>query len=89
MGNTVSAAWNTQNNKGLNRMQENDGAGLERSKNLLEEKLPGWMPLPGRYPTAIEGPGNGSQIPCLQPERSFLIRVVLKISARGMLARAR
>jgi AraC-like DNA-binding protein len=36
-------------------MSENDRAGLERTKNLLKEKLLRWMPGSGDYPTAIEG----------------------------------
>jgi hypothetical protein len=35
-------------------MTENDRAGLERTNNLLKEKLLRWMPETGRYPTAIE-----------------------------------
>ncbi len=35
-------------------MTENDRAGLERTKNLLKEKLLRWMPGTGDYSTAIE-----------------------------------
>jgi AraC-like DNA-binding protein len=36
-------------------MAESDHPGLERTGNLLKEKLLRWMPETGRYPTAIEG----------------------------------
>jgi len=36
-------------------MKESDRVGLERTNNLLKEKLLRWMPEPGRYPTAIDG----------------------------------
>ncbi|HYA88178.1 MAG TPA: AraC family transcriptional regulator, partial [Nitrospirota bacterium] len=36
-------------------MKETNRAGLVRTNSLLKEKLLQWMPVPGRYPTAIEG----------------------------------
>ncbi|MHC1725507.1 MAG: AraC family transcriptional regulator N-terminal domain-containing protein [Syntrophobacteraceae bacterium] len=36
-------------------MTELDRASLERTKNLLKEKLLRWMPGSGRYPTVVEG----------------------------------
>ncbi len=36
-------------------MTEDERADLERTNNLLKEKLLRWMPGPGRYPTAIQG----------------------------------
>jgi AraC-like DNA-binding protein len=36
-------------------MTKNDRARLARANSLLKEKLLGWLPEPGRYPTSIEG----------------------------------
>jgi len=36
-------------------MTQSDRASLDRTNNLLKEKLLRWMPETGRYPTAIEG----------------------------------
>ncbi len=52
-------------------MTENHRAGLERTKNLLKEKLLRWMPEPGRYPTAIEGLTIVRRDEVTQPENCF------------------
>jgi AraC-like DNA-binding protein len=56
---------------GYSHMTENDRASLERTKNLLKEKLLRWMPVPGRYPTAIEGLTIVRRDEVNQPENCF------------------
>ena len=69
-------------------MQENDGSGLEATKNLLKEKLLGWMPLPGRYPTAIEGLTIIRRDSVNQPENCFekpLVAVIIQGFKRSII----
>lgn len=73
---------------GLDCMMENDRAGIERTKKLLKEKLLGWMPGPGRYPTAIEGLTIVRRDAVNQPENCFhrpLVGVIVQGSKRSII----
>ncbi len=69
-------------------MTENDHAGLERTKNLLKEKLLRWMPGSGRYPTAIEGLTIFRRDEANQPENCFykpLVAVIVQGFKRSII----
>jgi AraC-like DNA-binding protein len=69
-------------------MTENDRAGLERTKNLLKEKLLRWMPGPGRYPTAVEGLTIVRRDEVNQPENCFhepLVGVIVQGFKRSII----
>ena len=69
-------------------MTENDRARLERTKNLLKEKLLGWMPGSGRYPTAVEGLTTVRRDEVNQPENCFhkpLVGVIVQGLKRSII----
>ena len=69
-------------------MTENDHAGLERTNNLLKEKLLRWMPATGDYPTVIEGLAIHRRDEANQSENCFykpLIAVIVQGSKRSII----
>ncbi len=69
-------------------MTESDHAGLERTKNLLKEKLLRWMPGPGRHPTAVEGLTIVRRDEVNQPENCFhqpLVGVIVQGFKRSII----
>ncbi|MFZ2448479.1 MAG: AraC family transcriptional regulator [Syntrophobacteraceae bacterium] len=69
-------------------MAESDRAGLERTKNLLKEKLLRWMPGSGRYPTAIESLTLFRRDEPNQPENCFynpLVAVIIQGFKRSII----
>lgn len=69
-------------------MTENHRAGLERTKNLLKEKLLRWTPEPGRYPTAVEGLTIVRRDEVNQPENCFhkpLVGVIVQGFKRSII----
>jgi AraC-like DNA-binding protein len=69
-------------------MTECNRAGLERTNNLLKEKLLRWMPGSGRYPTAIEGLATIRRDEANQPENCFyqpLVAVIVQGFKRSII----
>ena len=69
-------------------MTENDHAGLERTNNLLKEKLLRWMPRTGDYPTAVEGFTVFRRDEANQPENCFykpLVGVIVQGFKRSII----
>ena len=69
-------------------MTQNDRAGLERTNNLLKEKLLRWMPGTGDYPTAIEGLSIHRRDEANKPENCFykpLVAVIVQGFKRSVI----
>ncbi len=69
-------------------MTENDRASLERTKNLLKDKLLRWMDGSGRYPTAVEGLTTVRRDEVNQPENCFhepLVGVIVQGFKRSII----
>ncbi|MGA2226814.1 MAG: AraC family transcriptional regulator [Syntrophobacteraceae bacterium] len=69
-------------------MTQSDRASLDRTNNLLKEKLLRWMPRTGDYPTAIEGLTIFRRDEANQPENCFykpLVGVIVQGFKRSII----
>jgi len=84
----LRTAWMLIKTLGYSKMTENDRASLERTKNLLKEKLLRWMPEPGRYPTAVQGLMTSRRNKSTQAESCIykpLVAVIVQGSKRSII----